>query len=596
MTKAKGSDTSRSSDLAPELHIPGLHTLREAVENYTHRKLPSSAAIRREGIAGLTVAVGSVPSGMAGGILAGVNPIYGLYANMFGPLIGGIFSSTQLMVIHNTSAISLVAGQSLIGIPSGERESSLFLLVILAGVFAALFGLLRLGRMTRFVSYSVMTGFLAGIAGVLILSQLSTVTGYEPEGSNRIAQVIDLLQNTDKVGIAPLAVASVTLLIASLLRYTRLRIAASLLAIAIPSAAVACIQPGIVKIVSDLGRVPGAVPMPALPSLSNLSLDVVTGALSLALVILVQGAGVSQTVPNPGGSRRSISHDFTAQGVANIVTGFFRGLPVGGSLSGTTLNVVAGAGSRWSSISAGLWTAVIVIGFPGLIARVALPALGGLLVLIAFQSIRPSDVAVVWRSGWRSRLAAGITFGATLTLPIQFAMGLGVAISGLLYIIRASSDVTIVELVERPDRRIEERKPPRYLPANRVIVLDVYGHIFYAGARILEGLLPMPKAGHEHPAVILRLRGRTSLGATMADVLSSYYDKLEKVDGRLYLTGLSETVLREVTGMGRLRLRAYLATSILGESTRMALTEAQAWLITKADETSSDKGKPGGES
>jgi SulP family sulfate permease len=301
-------------------------------------------------------------------------------------------------------------------------------------------------------------------------------------------------------------------------------------------------------------------------------------------------------VPNPGGSRRSISHDFTAQGVANIVTGFFRGLPVGGSLSGTTLNVVAGAGSRWSSISAGLWTAVIVIGFPGLIARVALPALGGLLVLIAFQSIRPSDVAVVWRSGWRSRLAAGITFGATLTLPIQFAMGLGVAISGLLYIIRASSDVTIVELVERPDRRIEERKPPRYLPANRVIVLDVYGHIFYAGARILEGLLPMPKAGHEHPAVILRLRGRTSLGATMADVLSSYYDKLEKVDGRLYLTGLSETVLREVTGMGRLRLRAYLATSILGESTRMALTEAQAWLITKADETSSDKGKPGGES
>jgi SulP family sulfate permease len=82
----------------------------------------------------------------------------------------------------------------------------------------------------------------------------------------------------------------------------------------------------------------------------------------------------------------------------------------------------------------------------------------------------------------------------------------------------------------------------------------------------------------------------------MADVLSSYYDKLEKVDGRLYLTGLSETVLREVTGMGRLRLRAYRATSILGESTRMALNEAQAWLITKADETSSDKGKPGGES
>ncbi len=112
----------------------------------------------------------------------------------------------------------------------------------------------------------------------------------------------------------------------------------------------------------------------------------------------------------------------------------------------------------------------------------------------------------------------------------------------------------------------------------------------------LKGLLHMPKAGHEHPAVILRLRGRTSLGATKADVLSRYYDKLEKVDGRLYLTGLSETVQREFIGMRRLRLRAYRATAILGESTRMALTDAQAWLITRADETSSDKGRPGGES
>jgi SulP family sulfate permease len=238
---------------------------------------------------------------------------------------------------------------------------------------------------------------------------------------------------------------------------------------------------------------------------------------------------------------------------------------------------------------------VIVIAFPGLIAYVALPALGGLLILIGFESIKPSDLASVWRAGWRSRLAAGITFAAMLILPIQFAMGLGVAISGLLYISRASSDVSLVELVERPDGRIEERKPPKYLPANRVIVLNVYGHIFYAGARVLERLLPMPKVGYEHPAVILRLRGRTRFGATMADVLSRYYDKLEKVDGKLYLTGISEEVQREVVGLGGIRLRAYQATSILGESTRKALTDAQAWLITKPDETSSDEGRPGGE-
>ncbi len=585
MDETPGSDERHLSGFVPDFFIPGLHALREAAETYVHENLPSRAVVGPEAMAGLSVAVSSFPSGMAGGILAGVNPIYGLYANMTGPLVGGIFSSTQLMVVENTSALALVAGQSLVGASPGGRAGALSLMVILAGLLSVLFGLLRLGRMTRFVSYSVMTGFLAGIAAVLVLSQLSTVTGYEAEGSNRIARVVDLLRNTDQVRMPSLVVGAATLLLSLLLMRTRLRRAASLLAIALPSAVIALAAPGIVKIVSDLGKIPGGVPRPALPSLANVSLDVFTGALSLALVVLVQGAGVSQTVPNPDGSRRKISRDFVAQGAANVATGFFRGIPVGGSLSGTTLNVVSGAKGRWSSIFTGLWTAAAVIAFPGLIASVALPALGGLLILVGFESVKPSDVASVWRAGWHSRLAAASTFGATLILPIQIAMGIGVAISGLLYVTRSSSDVGLVELVERPDGRIEEREPPRYLPADSVTVLNVYGHIFYAGARVLERLLPLPRAGHDHPAVILRFRGRTRLGATMEDVLSRYYDKLEKVKGRLYLSGLSETAHQDVERMGVIHLRPYRATSILGESTRKALSEAEAWLMTKDDPT-----------
>ena len=83
----------------------------------------------------------------------------------------------------------------------------------------------------------------------------------------------------------------------------------------------------------------------------------VTGALAVAAIILVQGAGVSQSVPNPDGSRRSMSRDFIAQGAANVASGFFRGLPVGGSLSTTALTVISGARSRWAAIFAGLWMA-----------------------------------------------------------------------------------------------------------------------------------------------------------------------------------------------------------------------------------------------
>jgi len=159
-TTTNDADPTQAADLPPETHLPGLSELREVVANYAPRWLPSGARLRRDSVSGLTVAVASVPEGMAGGILAGVNPIYGLYANIIGPLAGSIFSSTQLMVIQNTSAVSLVAGQSLLGVPPQEHESALFFMVVLAGVIALAAGLLRLGRMTRFVSYSVMTGFL----------------------------------------------------------------------------------------------------------------------------------------------------------------------------------------------------------------------------------------------------------------------------------------------------------------------------------------------------------------------------------------------------------------------------------------------------
>src|SRR4051812_37119294 len=123
-TRANDTDSRGKGDLPPETHLPGLNELREVVANYRPRWLPSGATLRKDSVAGLTVAVASVPEGMAGGILAGVNPMYGLYANIIGPLVGSVFSSTQLMVIQNTSAVSLVAGQSLLGLSSEEHDSA----------------------------------------------------------------------------------------------------------------------------------------------------------------------------------------------------------------------------------------------------------------------------------------------------------------------------------------------------------------------------------------------------------------------------------------------------------------------------------------
>lgn len=579
-------DKTSKLPLEPEVEQPGLSRLREAVANYLEPRVAQAGKLRQDVVAGLTSAIGNVPEGMADSLLVGVNPVYGLYASLVGPLVGGLFSSTQLMMVTTTSAAALASGQALINFAGDERDNALFLMVILIGVFQIVFGLLKLGQLTRFVSYSVMTGFLAGLAMLLILSQLPTAAGYEAAGSNKLTQAIDLLLHIADINVLSLVLAALTLILAVALSRTRLGHFASIVAIAIPSLLVFFLQLDTVEIVRDISEIPRGFPTPLLPDFSE-ALNVASGAASIALIILVQAAGVSQSVPNPDGAPRSISRDIVAQGAANIASGFFRGLPVGGSLSGTSFALVAGARSRWALIFTGLWMAVIVLIIPGLVGYIAMPALGALLILAGFRSLKPSDISSVWSTGWGSRIAAIVTFISTLILPIQLAVGLGVLLSSLLYINQSSTDVSLVRLVKRPDGQIEELKAPKKLSSHEVTVLDIYGHLFYAGARTLEQQLPAPE-GSQSPVVVLRLRGYNSLGATLLDVLSDYAEKLKAVGGRLYLSGMSEAAHEQVVDSGRIELmgpvHAYEAEPVIWESTNEAVTDARTWLVGRRHE------------
>ena len=151
-------------------------------------------------------------------------------------------------------------------------------------------------------------------------------------------------------------------------------------------------------------------------------------------MILVQGAGVAQSVPNPDGRPSSASRDFTAQGVANVASGLFRGLPVGGSVGQTALNATAGAQTRWAAIFSGVWMLLILVLFAGLVAQVSMPALAALLILAGVNAIRVDEALSIWRTGWAPRLGVLVTFLATLFLPIQVAIGLGALLSAVLYI------------------------------------------------------------------------------------------------------------------------------------------------------------------
>jgi sulfate permease, SulP family len=305
-------------------------------------------------------------------------------------------------------------------------------------------------------------------------------------------------------------------------------------------------------------------------------------------VILVQGAGVSQSVPNPGGRRSNPSRDFFAQGVANVASGLFQGLPVGGSVGQTALNVAAGARTRWAAIFSGVWMLLIVLVFAGPVGKVAMPTLAALLIFAAANAIRVQEGLFIWRTGWASRTVAVVTFGATLFLPIQVAIGIGALLSALLHVYSSSVDISLLELVELSDGRVEARPASAQLASDAVTILQLDGSLFYAGAWTLERLLPSPTRAH-HPAVVLRLRGQTRVGATFIDLVARYGEQVGNVGGRLYLAGIEDRVREQFAMSGKIQtaspVELYGATRVLGESTRLAAAAATAWLVTvPADE------------
>jgi SulP family sulfate permease len=543
---------------------------------------PDRKDFGKDVVAGLPGAISSVPDGMASAVLIGVNPVYGLYASFAGPIAGGLTSSTGLMVITTTTAAAIAAGSAVSGFDAEQRPEALFLLTFLAGLVMVGAGLLKLGRYTRFVSHSVMTGFLTGVAVNIICGQLGDLTGVSAEGANSLAKALDVITHPSSIDVAAMVAGLGALGILFGLARTRLHTVSALVALILPTLAVALAGATAVIRVADSGDIPRSLPTPSLPDLSLISVDLVLNACAIAVIILVQGAGVSEAAPHADGRPSNMNRDFAAEGIGNLASGLFLGQPVGGSVGQTALNVSVGARTRWAAIWSGLWMVVILLLFAGLVGQVAMPTLAAVLIFAAVGSVRLGVVATIWRTGRLSQIALTATFVATLFLPVAVAVAVGVAISLLLQLNREAMDLTVVELKPRDDGRFEEHPAPKTLPSDRVTVLDVYGSLLFAGARTLQ--VRLPEVGHAHrPAVVLRLRGRTSLGATFFRILATYAEQIGAAGGRLYVSGLDSDMAallaRTVPVTAEPPERVFGATPVLGEATWAALHEAQAWIV-----------------
>jgi SulP family sulfate permease len=224
---------------------------------------------------------------------------------------------------------------------------------------------------------------------------------------------------------------------------------------------------------------------------------------------------------------------------------------------------------------------IIVLLVPGLVGQVPMAVLAALMITAGISAINVREARSIWNTGGAARWSISVTFVATLVLSIPLAVAAGVLLTVVLYLKSSASDVTVRELIRLDDGRIAESDPPAELPSDKVTVLDVDGSLFFAGARTLADALPR-LANATRPVVILRLRGYTSVGATLIEVLDNYADALAEVGGRIYLSGVNKKVGEQLRSAGKLDVDRTVhlvgADPIFGASTEQAVAHASAWL------------------
>lgn len=549
---------------------------------------PQRTGIVPNMISGLATGLFSIPEGMAYAQLAGVNPIYGLYSGIVAVIVSSLSTGTILMMSTLTSAIALATGSVLTkaNIQSSQMPQALFTITFIVGVIMFVLGLARLGMIVNFVSNAVMTGFVAGASLLIILGQEHHLTGYSPVGNNELQKTINWLQNTSQWNRTTVIVSIVTIVLMVLLKRVRaLEKFAPIIVLGVITVVVNVFQIP-TALVSSIATIPDGLPKFMLPNFSLIP-QLALGSISVALVALAQGAGISTAVPNPDGSKAGQSRDFLGEGLGNLAGSFFQSMGTGGSLSRTGISVGAGANSRLGGVFAGLWLGLIVLLFGSQAEKVPLAVIGGMLTVIGIELImaRVPSARLVLRTGaWGPIAAMAITFFSALFIPLQDTIFLGAGLSLVLYVVASSSKFQLRQAVRLEDGGWEVREAPKTLAPNEATVLVVQGLDFFAEVPALDEEMP-PARGVANAAVILVLRDLKTVTSTAIKWLERYAKDLKGNGSVLILADVAPTVQETLQRSGAIDSlgaeNIFLATPRVLGAENVAWDAAQEWLAQR---------------
>lgn len=557
-------------------HLISLKGLWPSPSDYTG--LRSSWA--KDLISGVTVGVVALPLALGFGVASGAGAAAGLVTAIVAGIVAAVFGGSHLQVSGPTGAMTVV----LLPVIARHGVGAIPLLAILAGVIVVLMGVTALGRVVGFIPLSVVEGFTIGIGVIIGLQQIPLVLGTaRVESDSTLVSSWETIAATDwSTAWQPLAVAGAVVVMHMLGHRFARRLPISLIAIVIATVAVELLQFPVQRI----SALPTGLPAPVLPEISrSLLQDLAAPALAIAALAALESLLSSRVADGmrPDVTPTNPDRELVGQGLANVASGFFGGLPATGAIARTAVNVRSGARTRLASVSHAVMLLLVMLLLAPLVSRIPMAALGGVLLVTAGRMINIRLARTLSSVTRADRNTFLLTLAATVVLDLVAAVLLGMAMAAVMSL-RHMANYSAVARQYLPTNTREgdvDFPPDKEHLRSKVAVFRVDGALFYGDAR--RFVEEVTGVGDDIEAVILRCHRMGILDATGADAIKTVARQL-KVRG----------IAIVVQGMTASQQRTCRLMRVFDERQHVReLSEAVAWV---ADELGPAKQPPPAES
>ena len=488
-------------------------------------------------IAGVTVGLVALPLAMAFGIASGVTPQAGIYTAVVAGFLISALGGSRCQIGGPTGAFVVIIA----GVIAKFGLSGLMMVTLMAGAMLVIMGLTGIGTAVKFIPRPVVIGFTNGIAILIASTQIKDFLGLKMPGnpSEFLERMKVIGAHLGTVHLPTVGLAASSLAVILLLPRLTRRIPGTIVALFLATLATTLFGLPVETIGTKFGGIPTGMPHFALPEFKpELIVTLLPSALTVALLAAIESLLSAVVADSMSGDKHNSNVELVAQGIANIATPFFGGIPATGAIARTATNIRSGAKTPVAGIIHALVLLLILLVAAPLAKYIPLATLAAVLFVVAYNMGEWKEIGGILKLSKADKSVWAATFALTALADLTVAVEIGMLLAALLYIYRVSQTTTVATVDEdyiedgRP-HILQDKQIPSY-----VTILRIHGpFLFGAAEKLAEETSDLSQFG---PVVILRLRNMTALDATGLHALETLSDRLRAAGKTLILCGARE--------------------------------------------------------